>query len=487
VGSLLETPLPRLLVRLHRDGFCGRLTVSRQAVERHFEWRAGRPVSVESRIPNESLCEILVRAGSIEPALGARVHETVRSRGCTELLALAGLGAVAPRALLLALAEQLRRTLLACLRGRSGDYRLEPHDAVRAAPTLPFDLLSVLLEGVSAVWQTHEVLVELGERATHHPTLAPGFEGAWLPREGPIRELLAQLDGQSPAFALLQRPAAPECAAAFWLLEELGALTHAEQPTAAQAEGAASAAAPRIEIILQAPEARAATTTKADARPASGTASAARSKAEALRREILDLHARLRELPLWGLLGLARDANGAEVRRAYLSAAKRLHPDRVGQLGLLDVKEAANEVFAEIARAHEVLCDPEQRKQYEETLGDASLADAERVAEAEASFVRGDHLMRAGNFRGALEYLERAVALWPDEADYQAALGWALHRKLPSESERGFVHLERALGLGTEQAVWWLRASVVARELGRAERAAELAARARALDPDVKA
>jgi tetratricopeptide (TPR) repeat protein len=95
--------------------------------------------------------------------------------------------------------------------------------------------------------------------------------------------------------------------------------------------------------------------------------------------------------------------------------------------------------------------------------------------------------MRAGNFRGALEYLERAVALWPDEADYQAALGWALHRKEPSESERGFSYLERALALGTEQAVWWLRASVVARELGRAERAAELASRARALDPDVKA
>jgi hypothetical protein len=32
-----------------------------------------------------------------------------------------------------------------------------------------------------------------------------------------------------------------------------------------------------------------------------------------------------------------------------------------------------------------------------------------------------------------------------------------------------------------------MRASVVARELGRAERAAELAARARAIDPEVRA
>jgi tetratricopeptide (TPR) repeat protein len=484
---LLETPLPRLLIRLHRDAFSGRLSVARQAVERHFEWRAGRLVGVESRIPNESLCEILVRSGSIEPALSTRVGETVRSRGCGELQALASLGAVAPRALVLALAEQLRRTLLACLRGRSGDYRLEWRDAAGAAPALPFDLLSVVHEGVSAVWRTHEVLVELGERATRYPTLTPGFEATWLPRAGPVRELLTHLDGQSPAFAVLQRLAAPECAAAFWLLDELGALTHAEQATSAEAAVVSPANAPRIEIIVQAPEARGTATQKADPRASSRPATVAPNKGEALRREILERHARLRELPLWGLLGVARDANPTEVRRAYLSAAKRLHPDRVGQLGLLDVKEAANEVFAEIARAHEVLCDPEQRKRYEETLGDASLADADRVAEAEASFVRGDHLLRAGNFRAALEYLERAVALWPNEADYQGALGWALHRKAPSESERGLSYLERALELGSEKAVWWLRASVVARELGRAEHAAELAARARELDPEVRA
>jgi tetratricopeptide (TPR) repeat protein len=484
---LLDTPLPRLLVRLHRDGFSGRLSVSRQAVERHFEWRAGGLVSVESRIPNESLCEILVRDGSLEPALSARVSELVRSRGCSELQALAGLGTVAPRALLLALAEQLRSTLLACLRGRSGDYRLEWREAVGTAPALPFDLLRVVHEGVSAAWRTHEVLVEIGERATLHPTLTPGFEASWLPRDGPVRELLAQLDGRSPAFALLQRLAEPECAAAFWLLDELGALAHAEQPTLPKTEDAGPAPAARIEIIVQGPEARAVATATLDPRAGSGTSQATRSKAEALRREIQARHAQLHALPLWEVLGVERDASPSEVRRAYLNAAKRLHPDRVGQLGLLDIKEVANEVFAEIARAHEVLGDPEQRKRYLETLGDASLADAERVAEAEASFVRGDHLMRAGNFRGALEYLERAVALWPDEAEYQAALGWALHRREPCESERGFLHLERALALGTAQAVWWLRASVVARELGRAERAAELAARARELDPDVRA
>jgi len=133
-----------------------------------------------------------------------------------------------------------------------------------------------------------------------------------------------------------------------------------------------------------------------------------------------------------------------------------------------------------------VLSDPERRRLYEEGEEPATLAEADRIAEAEAAFRRGDVLLRAGNFRGAVELLERAVALWPEEAEYQAALAWALHRKAPPESTRAWQHFERALALG-ERAVWLLRASLVARELGHEARAAELAARARALDPHVRA
>jgi tetratricopeptide (TPR) repeat protein len=132
-----------------------------------------------------------------------------------------------------------------------------------------------------------------------------------------------------------------------------------------------------------------------------------------------------------------------------------------------------------------VLSNPERRRQYEENH-EAPETDADRIAEAEASFRRGEVLLRAGNFRGALELLERAVMLWPDEAEYQAALAWALHRKTPPERERAWNHFERALALG-EQAVWLLRASLVARELGNEARAAEFARRARELDPQVKA
>ena len=484
MGSLQETPLPRLLVGLHRDGFTGQLTLSSESTTRRFEWRAGLPVSVSSRLPAESLADILVRAGALDAQHKRRVAERLAERGANELQAVASLGTVPPKALLLGLAEQLRRALLGSLGARRGSFSLDVREAVGAPPALPFDFLAVLLEGTAAAWRPHEVLGALGERATAYPMLAPGARTHWLPPEGAARALLAQLDGRSAAFALLQQHPEPECAAALWLLDGLGALSYAAQPAAGEAAPAPEPAGPRIEIVVRG---RAAPSAAASAGAKLETAGAKAGTSAELRREIEELHRRLRSLPLWDLLGVARDASPKDVRRAYLSAAKRLHPDRLAQLGLLDLKEAANEIFAEVARAHEVLSDPEQRQRYEASLGDAPAVDVDRIAEAEAAYVRGERLMRAGNFRAALEFLERAVVLWPEEADYQAALGWALHRKTPPESERALEHFERAFTLGTEQAVWWLRGSLVARSLGNEQRAAELGARARALDPTVRA
>ena len=488
MGSLFETPLPRLLVGLHRDAFSGLLTLRRGTLVKRFEWRGGAPVGVSSRLPAERLCEILAATGALEREARARAEQAVGARGCTELQALASLGLVAPRALLLALAEQLRRSLAECITWRDGEFRLEPQQAVSAAPSMPFDLLALVYEAVATTWQPHEVLVALGSHALSFATLVPGFRAPWLGQSDPHQHLLPRLDGSSATFALLGELGDARSAAAFWILDALGALVHrASAAPAAAAQRTRAEEAPTIEIVVR----REASASGGAARPAAqarAPAEVARdAAAKALRREVLGLHEQLRSRTLWEVLGVGRHADASEIRRAYLRAAKRLHPDRLVQIGLADLKTAANEVFAEIARAHEVLSDPERRRHYEENLVDESAADAERIAEAEAAFRRGDVLLRAGNFRGALELLERAVTLWPDEGEYQAALAWALHRKAPPESTRAWEHFQRAFALGFEQAQWLLRGSLVGRDLGHDVRAAELAARARSLDPDVRA
>jgi Ca-activated chloride channel family protein len=63
----------------------------------------------------------------------------------------------------------------------------------------------------------------------------------------------------------------------------------------------------------------------------------------------------------YALLGLPRDANQEEIRRAYHNSARRLHPD-------VNVESGDTELFLDVQRAYEVLSTPELRARYDRTL-----------------------------------------------------------------------------------------------------------------------
>jgi molecular chaperone DnaJ len=72
---------------------------------------------------------------------------------------------------------------------------------------------------------------------------------------------------------------------------------------------------------------------------------------------------------LYAVLGVARAATGAEIRRAYRRLALQHHPDRAGA--------ASAATFARIAEAYRMLSDPTARTAY-----DAHLFERERVSAA---------------------------------------------------------------------------------------------------------
>ncbi len=57
----------------------------------------------------------------------------------------------------------------------------------------------------------------------------------------------------------------------------------------------------------------------------------------------------------YGLLGVSRDADDAEIKRAYRKLARKYHPD-------VNPDEAAQAKFKEVSAAYEVLSDPEKRR-----------------------------------------------------------------------------------------------------------------------------
>ena len=64
------------------------------------------------------------------------------------------------------------------------------------------------------------------------------------------------------------------------------------------------------------------------------------------------------------ILGVARDATTAAIKRAYRRLAKELHPDRAADRG--------PEAFQDLQAAYETLADAERRRRYDETLAHAS-------------------------------------------------------------------------------------------------------------------
>lgn len=63
---------------------------------------------------------------------------------------------------------------------------------------------------------------------------------------------------------------------------------------------------------------------------------------------------------LYAVLGVGRDASGADVKRAYRRAVLKLHPDK-------NVAPGAEEAFKTVARAWETLSDPARRRRYDVT------------------------------------------------------------------------------------------------------------------------
>lgn len=66
----------------------------------------------------------------------------------------------------------------------------------------------------------------------------------------------------------------------------------------------------------------------------------------------------------YAILGIARGATDAEIKKAYKTLALKYHPDRNRAKSEVEQQEAAQK-FKDIAEAHTVLTDPEKRKRYD--------------------------------------------------------------------------------------------------------------------------
>jgi tetratricopeptide (TPR) repeat protein len=478
-GTFQQTPLPRLLLAIYRAGFHGSLVLSRVRAEKTFKLQQGVPIFAESNLASETLGVQLMDSGRISREDHLRVSQRMEEKGCREGTALLDLGLIDPKSLFIALKDQVRARLLDCFGWRDGSFRTQASGAPdEKAQPFRADVYRLVQEGIETHWSTDRILGDLSphmETCVRRTRQLSRVQDRLL-WDDAVQAFIDALDGTRTLWRALQSATTPRAMAAAWLLDAIGAMDYPENLDVIDSE-----AEPEIEIVLRGASASKSRAARPQApRPEVGVD-------EVLVAEIQDKFSRLDELDHYELLELPSNASTEEIRKAYLAAAKRYHPDALARAGLdAETRQCAGKVFGAIGTAHAVLADPNRRRDYDAKLGsDDSDLDAERLAAAETNFRKAEILLRTGNFRGAVEYLKPAVDLWPEEPVYRAALGWALFKKMPPEPDSARGHLERAYELDPQdaQTMFWL--STVLKAQGETVPAANLLNKAREIDPKI--
>jgi tetratricopeptide (TPR) repeat protein len=467
-GRLDEAPLPRLLLDLYQARYSGALTLSRDRVGKRFLFQEGVPVFAESNLASESLGVQLMDRGRISRADYSKVVSHIERTQCKEGKALLDLKLLEPKELFVALKDQVRIRIVECFGWPQGEFFVDP-SSEPPADAQPFraDIYSLLQEGIEAHWSNDRILSDLEPNMLRYPRRSRRFDLALarLRQDPAVQALTEAIDGTRTLWKAVQAASTPRALAAAWVLDATAALEYGDQAASSnQASG-------DVEIVIDA-EKPSTAPRPAAAAPGSGHKDhVVNPQAEPLLREIEEKFERLGDLDSYALLGVAPYAAASDIKRAYHQAAKTYHPDALARSGFgAEVREKANKVFAEIGKAHAVLSDPERRRDYDAVRAtrDTDL-DANRLAQAETLFRKAEILQRQGNFKGALEFLQPAVDLWPEECTYQSALGWALYKKPSSEPEAALEHLERAQRIDPNDPETEFRLAIVRRSLGRTE------------------
>jgi DNA-binding response OmpR family regulator/Flp pilus assembly protein TadD len=195
----------------------------------------------------------------------------------------------------------------------------------------------------------------------------------------------------------------------------------------------------------------------------------------------------MRKLDYFEILGVTRRATREEVKRAYFALAKEYHPDRAGSASA-ETRALAQQLYDLISTAHDTLADATERKRYvaelEAGAARADDGDVGKILAAEGKFQRGEELMRLRQYADAFKLFKEAIALYADEGEFHAWLGWALFQADPSRAEDALRSIEQAIVLNPRLDKAYLFLGYIHKATGRPDRAERQFEKAIQANPD---
>ena len=501
-GTLVELPFPALLHESHGLRASGVLTLRSADQERvkQIQLLDGRPAAVRSNAARERLGEWLLRSGRIpERAYTESIRRMRRGEGLQGGI-LVAMQVLSESQLAEALQQQAEEKLFEIFEWADGRFELTLGAKIDRASTLtvtrsPADVIRIGVRTRFPIERIDAVLARHREHAVIRGA-NPFYKFQDIQLGAEEKSLLEEGRRTLAVEALLAR--SPDVRRAGYVLLETGLLELREgeavrtggpaarvrlhpsaapnRPPAAAKRAEPAAAAPHLETPA--------------ARPAAASEDHAHYAADhELRASLAALVEQVRATSPFAKLGLAPDADEAQIRVAYTQLAKQTHPDRWSSASHA-VRELAEEAFREITRAYDALADPERlaayRRDPQRDARDAhALAEGQRALAAEQEFQKGEARLRAHDWAGALGHFERAVELYPDEGEYLAYRGWAHYLTNGHEGlGKAFEIVKRGAKLAPDREKPWLFLGRLAEAAGRLDVAERMFARAIERRPD---
>jgi curved DNA-binding protein CbpA len=195
---------------------------------------------------------------------------------------------------------------------------------------------------------------------------------------------------------------------------------------------------------------------------------------------------RLRDANHYQVLGVLQSASAGDLKAAYVAAAKQYHSDSFSGLDLGSARRIAEELFAKVSEAHQVLSDANKRAEYDIYLDRKAKGlptDVATVMRAEGLFQRGEKLFAAGKWQEAESAFRQAIALNHAEPEFHAYLGMAMFRA-GGNADEAVLLVERAFQMDPRLRSAALFLSRMHEARGDEERAKSVLREALKTDPE---
>lgn len=205
-----------------------------------------------------------------------------------------------------------------------------------------------------------------------------------------------------------------------------------------------------------------------------------------LQQRLEKLYREFKQQDFFAILGVDKNSTSADIQKAYQNCAKAIHPDKVPPHAPESLKQLANEVFAFISEAYDVLKNPDSRQNYKKQI---LLADSGEIFAFESSYENAIEHLHSGRYQKAYNEFRQLMSSPAKTSRVYIGYLWSMYKSgsYPKQAAAFLRHVEEIMSQipyeDRHNAEYFLIKSFYYEHIGDLQRASTLAKNASILNP----